>query len=262
MYYLKKTPPNGIKINDSLFYDQSEVTNVDWREYMYWVGRVFGTNSEEFKSTTVDSTVWRKFNCLTEYEEYFHRHPVYNNHPVVGISQKQANSYSQWRSDRVYEMYLIEKDVIKINYEQNRACYFSIENYWAGKYMNIKPDSNYKYYPHYRLPSVSEYKESKKYLNSKFHDIHCEIQCGINPCLGDSLIVSNIIRKVYSCDFEKKFIYNLEGNVREWTNEKDVAVGGGWYDSKEAILSKDTFHLETQDAWTGFRNVCEWKEWK
>ncbi len=55
-------------------------------------------------------------------------------------------------------------------------------------------------------------------------------------------------------------IYNLRGNVSEWTLEKNICVGGGWSDQRVIILKSDTFRLDSVNSLTGFRNVFEWKQ--
>ncbi|MBK8347024.1 MAG: hypothetical protein IPL08_05145 [Saprospiraceae bacterium] len=54
----------------------------------------------------------------------------------------------------------------------------------------------------------------------------------------------------------------MRGNVSEWSSEENITFGGGWLDKREKILTTDTFHVDKQNSWTGFRNVCEWKQWK
>ena len=44
-YHLIKTPPNGVRVADNFFCDKTEMTNIDWLEYMFWTKRIFGGNS-------------------------------------------------------------------------------------------------------------------------------------------------------------------------------------------------------------------------
>jgi hypothetical protein len=84
----------------------------------------------------------------------------------------------------------------------------------------------------------------------------------ITPCNGDSNNIDptiNIHSGAYSN--EKKSIKNLRGNVSELTSEKNISVGGGWNDTREQILQSDTFQVDFPNAWTGFRNVFQWKKW-
>jgi hypothetical protein len=281
-----------VQIGDNLFYDQTEIRNLDYDEYVYWTSRVFGRNSKEYKSAMPDTLVWimNDNKCLNFYVDYYLRHPSYRNYPVVGISQKQADDYSKWRSDRVFEYLLIKLGKISIDKTQNSDSHFTIEGYFDGTYHNQKPDTTIKYYPEYRMPTVQEWRFAVKYMDSvdnlyfKKHSNKlrrnsknscAKYQCGIIPCINDSLInyptrevwldsISKRKEEIYSyrghATLKKKTIYNLRGNVREWTAEKSICVGGGWKDSKETVLRQDTFYVEYPNEQTGFRNVCVLKK--
>lgn len=255
--------------------DQTEVANIDWREYMYWTAWVFGENSEEFRTVLPDSSVWRNDSVPTfseyEYANDYLRHPMYNNYPVVGISQDQARDYSKWRADRVFEAVLVWMKKIEYDTFQKRNTYFTIEKYFNGTYPQI--GERVKYYPVFRLPTLEErkqilqfsdsvdmayYKKCKskecKFCLSKFSAIYSEI------CQVDSSLCKGItfpIRSGCSSDW----FYHLRGNVGEWLDEDSISVGGGWVDTKERILQSDTFLVSKQNAWTGFRCVAGWKEW-
>lgn len=289
-YFRNETPPGCIKLKDNFYYDKTEVTNLDWLEYLYWTRRVFGADSM-YTAALPDSNVWvKKDICLQvikemvihkkdtlyyiySFPECYLRHPMYRDYPVVGITQQQAENYSKWRADRVFEYTLIKYGILKMNPEQNGNNYFSIENYFNGKYNGYVPDPNFRYYPDYRLPTKEEWKYALNYSDSvrksncmkkpkKKQDAYMKdvmsIQSDIVPCQN------NIFSKAPTVPAPSYYgpIYNLRGNVSEWTSEDGVTVGGGWADSKERILACDTFHLKTKNAWTSFRNVCEWKEWK
>ncbi|MBK9630987.1 MAG: SUMF1/EgtB/PvdO family nonheme iron enzyme [Saprospiraceae bacterium] len=272
-------PPNCVKINDALYCDKSEVANIDWRAYMAWTKVVFGENSQEHKATFPDQSVWNeKDTCLNRYFELYLWHPSYDYYPVVGITQIQVMDYSKWRSDRVFEMILIKYGKLKINPGQTREMHFTIERYFKGEYFDIKPDPNFQYFPNFRLPTLEERSIILKYAdsvdkayfdncNSKFCK-ECKVNypkfsCDILPCskyLEDIDITKNTY---WGCTSKKDGgIYNLRGNVSEWTSENEICVGGGWTDSRDSILKNDTFRLETRNAWTGFRNICEWKIYK
>jgi len=279
--YIKKTIlPGTTKIGNNLFYDNNEVCALDWLEYKYWTKRVFGNESEEYIATLADTTVWRliDYPCLYILEYIYLGHPAYRKYPVVGITQKQAVNYTKWRSDRVFEYILLKYDKIQWNPDQNKTNYFSIENYFNGNYNGYAPDSNFKYYPEYRLPTTQEWYKALNYADSinqlytskhkSKHIKECEnyfseIHCDIIPCINDTTKIDPTRPLNYEC-LKNNYpqIYNLRGNVSEWTSEYETCIGGGWHDTKQTIITKDTFLLKFSNAWTGFRNVCEWKEWK
>lgn len=119
----------------SFFMDETEVRNVDYREYLYWLTRVHGGEDSITKAALPDSLVWRDELAYNEpqVQNYF-RHTAYSEYPVVGVSWEQANAYAKWRSDRVNEILLIKKHVIKENSDQKGAENFNTEAYLAGQY--------------------------------------------------------------------------------------------------------------------------------
>ncbi|NNK76137.1 MAG: SUMF1/EgtB/PvdO family nonheme iron enzyme, partial [Maribacter sp.] len=120
----------------SFYMDETEVTNVDYREYLYWLGRVFGeTYPEHVKRAFPDSLVWREELSYNEplVETYF-RYPSYDEYPVVGVSWVQANEYAKWRTDRVNEMILMKKGILNFTQDQKDEDNFDSEAYLAGQY--------------------------------------------------------------------------------------------------------------------------------
>lgn len=83
------------KVTVSSFYmDETEIRNVDYREYCYWLKRVFVDYPEVTRKALPDTLVWRsKLGYNEPYVEYYFRHPAYQNYPVVGINWLQANDY-------------------------------------------------------------------------------------------------------------------------------------------------------------------------
>ncbi len=120
----------------SFYMDETEVANVDYREYLYWLSRVFGESYPEVMLKALpDTLVWREELAFNEpFVETYFRHPAYNDYPVVGVSWLQANEYGKWRTDRVNEMMLIEKGILNPNSDQKDEDNFNTEAYLAGQY--------------------------------------------------------------------------------------------------------------------------------
>ena len=120
----------------SFYMDETEVANIDYREYLYWLQRVFGESYPEVSLNALpDTLVWREELAFNEpFVETYFRHPSYDNYPVVGVNWLQANDYAQWRTDRVNEMILIERGVLNPNAEQKDEDNFNTESYLAAQY--------------------------------------------------------------------------------------------------------------------------------
>ncbi len=274
VYFDENTvPPNGIRVGPNFYCDQTEIGNIDWLEYMYWTGSVFGGDSEEYLATLPDTNVWlNQDSSLHELVDNYLRYPAYRYNPVVGVSYSQVLAYSKWRADRVFELMLFTKGILT---EENfsKENYFTIEKYVNGVSLNLKPDSTIKYYPSFYLPTITErkmilsfsdsldtyyLKNSRKYRKCfkevseiHFHHDANDIRAWLN----------NPTRNYYNqCYFRNKtYFYDLRGNVCEFLSDSTLCAGGSWIHTEERILQSDTFHISGPNAYTGFRNVCEWR---
>ncbi len=100
----------------SFYMDMHEVRNVDYREYLNWLSKVFVTYPQVYVQALPDTLSWRRRLAYNEpYVEYYFRHPAYHNYPVVGVSWLQATDYCAWRTDRVNELMLIDEGILDMN---------------------------------------------------------------------------------------------------------------------------------------------------
>ena len=128
------------KVTVSSFYlDETEVRNVDYLEYLYWIKRVYSQSYPEvYNKALPDTLVWRdKLGYNEPFVTQYLRHPAYQNYPVVGVSWAQANDYCIWRTDRVNERILINEGILKEDPEQIDDNTFNTEAYLAGQYEGI-----------------------------------------------------------------------------------------------------------------------------
>ncbi|MGE5425084.1 MAG: SUMF1/EgtB/PvdO family nonheme iron enzyme [Syntrophothermus sp.] len=165
------------KVTVSSFYmDQTEVRNLDYLEYLYWLNRVYATDYPGvYRKALPDSLVWRDKLAYNEpLVEYYFRHPAYRNYPVVGVSWVQANDYCAWRTDRVNENLMVKKGILAMDPSQKNENNFNTEAYLAGQYEGLVdkplPDLNPNgtgtrkvrmedgiIMPKYRLPTEAEW---------------------------------------------------------------------------------------------------------
>jgi gliding motility-associated lipoprotein GldJ len=122
----------------SFYMDETEVRNVDYREYLFWIKRVYKDYPEVFRRALPDTLVWRSPMGFNDpYVQYYFRHPSYNNYPVVGVSWTKANDYCLWRTDRVNEQLLIEEGELNPDPNQLNEKNFNTEAYLAGQYEGV-----------------------------------------------------------------------------------------------------------------------------
>lgn len=174
--YERNNIPRNVTVS-SFYMDETEVSNLQYREYLYWLQRAYGADyPETIIKATPDSTVWREGLSYNEpLVTYYFRHAGYNNYPVVGVNWYQANEYCSWRSDRVNEMLLIKNGMLKKNVNQVNEDVYNSETYATGQYLGT-PGKNQKrdldpngakkrnatysdgyLLPNYRLPTEAEW---------------------------------------------------------------------------------------------------------
>ncbi|MBN2349696.1 MAG: SUMF1/EgtB/PvdO family nonheme iron enzyme [Bacteroidales bacterium] len=147
--------PRRITVS-SFYMDQTEVRNIDYREYLHWISRVFLDYPEVYRQALPDTLVWRRPMAYNEpYVEYYFRHPSYNEYPVVGVNWLQANDYCSWRTDRVNEGILIKEGILTPDPNQIGEENFNTEAYLAGQYEGLVNQN---------LPSLDPNKESRRVM--------------------------------------------------------------------------------------------------
>ena len=284
--YVSRTP-NGIAINETLICDQTEISNFHWLEYRQWTKNTFGENSEEYKSTMPDTNVLMAIKEFRNYKDLYFRHPVFRDYPIVGISQKQAENYSQWRSDRVFENILIRDGVLQFNTNPTRENHFTIAKYFEGDYYQKVGDSaDYRLekvipdmsraYPVFKLPDTKERLMVLDYVDSTDHLFHSERPKKYHKWREENLPFQLAIARADSAlqvpyrnidsnpDKHDRYrlILDSRGNVAEWGAETNITYGGGWPHNVEYIMANDAVNSNNVNAWTGFRNVCTWRRWE
>jgi len=268
------TPPNSVKVSPNFYSDQTETSNFNWCEYAYWTETVFGSASDEFLSTHINESDWLELDTSAHhFEKYYLKHVTYRDYPLIGVSQAQAQEFTKWRSDRVFEGLLVKYGVIEWDSAQTEKTYFTIDKYFNNEYKGVIADTNL-FYPEFRIPTEEEWIRVLNFNDSVYNQHftkcksqHCKLCKEKYPEIHSDIIPfknTDITINIYSgctTDYGTSF-YNLRGNVSEWIEETNYSIGGGWKNSREDILNNNKYYLDSTNAWTGFRNVCMWKKWK
>lgn len=160
----------------SFYMDETEVTNSHYREYVYWLKRVYVDFPEVAINALPDTLVWRNPLAYNEpYVDYYYRHPAYQDYPVVGVNWQQATQYAAWRTDRVNEMILIREKILVPDPNQAGDANFNTKSYLVGQddglLLGKKSMKDYRFkkgtrrvrmedgifLPDYRLPTEAEW---------------------------------------------------------------------------------------------------------
>ncbi|MBC8111420.1 MAG: gliding motility lipoprotein GldJ [Verrucomicrobia bacterium] len=86
----------------SFWMDETEVANIHWLEYMYFINLSDSIPDDEKKSTLPDTTVWAtEFAFNDSYVDHYLRYPGFRFFPVVGVTWNQCLGYCKWRTTAV-----------------------------------------------------------------------------------------------------------------------------------------------------------------
>ena len=251
--------PNQVEIDTNLHCDRTEVTNIAWREYMFWNLKIFGQASERYKSTIPDTACWNEIvKSLEGVGDKYLYSAKFDHHPVVGVSQAQAKAYSNWRSDRVFENYLLTEFNYSVDTTQSSDTYFSIERFLSNSLVKFPFNDDVKYYPQFTLPDDQQRMKMIAFAESK----KCQPADHVDGMSTKKIKKNGFVTKRCAAKRNSKKLYDLYGNVAEWSNNMTVAYGCSWRCQTQQTQDDDS-HIELkQNAWTGFRNIASWKKIK
>ena len=266
-------PPGCMYIQNNIFMDESEVTNLEYQEFLFYVKRDSSYNYYKSQIPEFILSVEYEKNASEE-ERSMHQYftnPAYRFFPVVGVSHNQAQQYCKWRSNVV---------TLTMNRKFNN-------------------DSKYAIFK-FRLPTEREWElvassgfDVEKYpygvidegirIKTKINPKHTNLLMGLIRSNQDEGQIKADFRKFnrnkskilvfnvkgdspYFLDFKYPFyvfgfppnsfgVNNMIGGVSEMVVEKGVVKGGSWKNTLDEISIKKRMHNPSLEV--GFRCVCE-----
>lgn len=276
-----RNPPGTMVVGDSLFYDRTELTNLSWLEYQYWIEKTLGASSPEYRATMPDTSAWYRITPPDSLKAlHYLRHPAYWDYPVVGISIDQARAYSAWRSDRVMELYLFGAGIIRWDEAQTPENHFTIARFYATD--SLRPYHHLPY-PSYDLPTSRQWRQALHMADSLSGPALKRCRLRKSPFSAkDRAFCEALFREgspvvnsreesvgrpndpiaesqCFRCN--DNMIWHIRGNVSELCRDSSVSLGGSWLDPLDSILLDQPFPSHAPNAATGFRNVCRWRKW-
>lgn len=274
-------PPGCRLLHDSIYIDETEITNLHWLEYLFAIER---DSSQEFiKSQMIDST----FHSNIGNFRYLYP-PILRLYPVVGVSYEQAKAYCKWRSDAVNaesknpkndyfatQRKTLKKIGLEVFYEFRLP---TIEEWEYAAQGGLK----FEDYPHGIIEKFYEIEKSD--LISKGEKAADKKKCfeywkkdlkkrgeifGIQANVKEQFWIKSTNRyvdciefrmipttEVYEFNTNNFKLYNMIGNVAEMTAEKGIAKGGSFKDSYDNFNIITNFQYESSQNWLGFRCIC------
>jgi len=214
----------------SFYMDETEVANIHWLEYLYYVK--LDSSREFYESALPDTTVWARDLAYNDpYVDHYLRYPGFRYFPVVGVTWKQAVDYCEWRT-AVVNLKLaedagledmtaespnvripLESGVVLPNYrlpseaEWEYAAQALIGTQWLDENQTHK-----RLYPWDGHALRNPYGKKMGYFLANFKRGRGDY-AGIAGKLNDGAMITNYIYEYPPNDFG---LYNMAGNVNEW----------------------------------------------
>lgn len=229
--------PNTIRAGYNSFVEKGEVTNFQWKEFLYAVSKDSGeATARKYLPYFKLGELWQRYFFDTQYDDY----------PVVGISWEQVQTYCHWRSRQINILW------------KNRKL-----TYADPKALPVLPGkADYEVFELiFRLPKPREFDEL---LEQNLHgcpgypigdetainsELYFNVQVGINRLMP--------IRNAANSKPLTNGILNLLGNVAEMTQTKGIAKGGSWYHGLNQTIIGSEIEYQEPASWLGFRCVIE-----
>ena len=87
----------------SFYMDETEVANIHWLEYMYFLER--DSTMDHYEAALPDTLVWESELAYNDpYVDHYLRYPGFRFFPVVGVTWEQCQDFCVWRTDAVNQM--------------------------------------------------------------------------------------------------------------------------------------------------------------
>ena len=238
---------NIAKVTDSLYAYKYETAN--W-EYNSFLSAIQQTNPDLYLKCCPDTLGWRSILSYCEPPvEYYHRHPAYDNYPVVNVSYEAAQVYCQWLTDRYNAD--SKRKFKKVLFTLPTTVEW-VQAARGGKKNPMFPWGNF-YVRNNKGMFLANFK--------RMYECYVVSDKQGNPVLTDSLlyVAGSLNDRAFYTSEVKAFypngfgLYNMSGNVAEMTTDKGVGKGGCFNSYGGEIRIDAIKHYDGSSPELGFR---------
>lgn len=230
----------------SFYMLKTEVSNIQYGEFLKDL--LSKGEKEKYAIAQIDSLKWNTTNSMNmAYATYYHKHPAYQEYPVVNVTYDAALLYCEWLTAKYKEMYGSDKFVFRLPTKEEfiRAGRSDNEyvNYsWGTNSLRNKDGKIQCNFLQIGPESIHRDEETKEL---KIIPVYELVDAGNYDILAPA--------KSY---WPNQFgIYNLNGNAAEMINQKGIAMGGSWKNTGYDVRLESQNAFEEANPSTGFRVV-------
>lgn len=204
---------------DAFVMQKTEVSNKDYRAFLNDLKEK--GDMGKLSVAQIDSVKWRVPGMHNEpFVEYYHKHPAYDNYPVVNVSREAAELYCEWLSN-VWEKEHGQKVIFRLpsEYEWAYAAKGGVSNIfpWDDPYVRNEKG---EFRANFRVIYQSELKLDNGKVTIAGIDSAGEAIQGQQERATITAPVDSYWPNSYG-------LYNMAGNVAELTSDGAIK-GGSW----------------------------------
>lgn len=203
---------------------ETEITNKQYQEFLFNLKKQ--KNWEALKVCSVDSANWNvALSFDNSYAKEYHLTSQFAEYPVVNISYEAAILFCNWLQLKINEK--VDGAIVRLPSKSE----------WVYAAKGGSADAKYPW-------------DNQQLKNKK--DIEF---CNYNSPDDGTCLATNFSRSYYPNSYG---LYNMSGNVSEWTNIPGETIGGSWdSDALHMRLEADDLHSGSNNpsAYIGLRPV-------
>lgn len=242
--------PNTSELfNDSIWIAKTEVSNL---EYLTYINKsIIGLTQKEAALLEPNKFLWKSVKKrLKPYEDYYFRHPAYNDYPVVNISREQAILYCEWKTKELNEYLSSLPEKVRTKIKKVRV---RLPKDIEWKFAALGGLPGYSDYPWKGLSMREERGRDIGMFRANFMSNTGEIRVEKNKInASDDLTapVTSFYKNGYG-------LYNISGNVAELIEDKYITRGGHWNSFEDGLRLGAYEPFTGASPTVGFRYVIE-----
>ena len=239
-----------VSIGKKVYISSMEVSN---QQYDDFLSEYNNLNLEHLKINNEGWIAGQQFNksYFIPYQNMYSVSQKYIYHPVVNIRQEAALEYCayltrKFNSDPSREF---RKVIFRLPTKEEWLKAYKVvkkQEYQGERlgYLPLKEDSVYK---------ANNWSAISFFNSNAFKDNSDQMEYLMNDQYVSVFATWPVFYYQQKVDIS---IYHLMGNVSEWVQEENIAMGGNWMTSSDAEINKGLM-LSSYSPLVGFRVVCE-----
>lgn len=246
-------PDTFYPLSKNTFICKHEVSNKAYKQFLN------SYNDSESEVLKVQNKLWKNQESGLLYLELYHIAAYWENHPVVNVNQEAAKTYCKWLTTTYNKSE--NRKYKKVNFR------LPTEKEWMKAYNEVKGDISIEsekltYTEKFSGKENALNEEEKKLvaLNDKYEggspQLFLEMQEMDVDKVVDDFLARPVTHHRYPTQSE---IFNLVGNVSEWLDKPNTAIGGNYNMSNDLSLKEltNSFESDVPSPRIGFRLVME-----